>query len=142
MLDLTGHSDLFLNQNNIRKSSYILIKRISLFKNGIVNLKDLTKENSTSFLKIISNKKNVWLPYQYSIFSHYLSFEPWTFFCRFCRNDLLVCKHLGNKRKLLIDKYYYTRSNVLKYKQLLSHENVTILKRLSLFASHIIKIAG
>ena len=26
-LDLTGHSDLFLNQNNISKSSYILIKR-------------------------------------------------------------------------------------------------------------------
>ena len=26
-LYLTGHSDLFLNQNNIRKSSYIIIKR-------------------------------------------------------------------------------------------------------------------
>ena len=26
-LDLTGHSDVYLNQNNIRKSSYVLIKR-------------------------------------------------------------------------------------------------------------------
>ena len=29
--------------------------------------------------------------------------------------------------------------NILKYKQLLCHENVAILKRLSLFALHIIK---
>ena len=87
------------------------------------------------------------------MFSHYLSFElqttnfllrleggaiPLTMnvFCRFCRNDigdsfhyLLVCKHFENKRKLLIDKYYYTRPNVSKYKQLLCQENVAVLKK-------------
>ena len=68
-------------------------------------------------------------------------------FCRFCRNDigdsfhyLLVCKHFENKRKLLIDKYYYTRPNVLKYKQLLCQENVAVLKKNCLCLTDILQV--
>ena len=65
ILDLTGHSDLFLNQNNIRKSSYILIKRTLIDQciqawNG--KLEGSNKGKQYKLFKDISNLNNIWLP--------------------------------------------------------------------------------
>ena len=166
-LDLTGHSDVFLNQNNTRNSSYILIKRTFIdqfIQEWNCKLEGSNKGKQSKLFKDNIELETYVMTLPIPYVSHYLSFEHQTtnfplrleggatpltmnVLCRFCRNDigdsfhyLLVCKYLKNKRKLLIDKYYYTRPNVLKYKQLLCHENVAILKRLSLFASHIMKI--
>ena len=64
ILDLTGHSDLFLNQNNIWKS-YILIKRTLIDQfiqewNG--KLEGSNKGKQYKLFKDISNLNNIWLP--------------------------------------------------------------------------------
>ena len=67
--------------------------------------------------------------------------------CNLCnKNDLgdgfhylLVCTHFTNVRTELLKPYYYTRPNILKYKDLLTCTNKNILLNLSKFVKTIMK---
>jgi len=62
--------------------------------------------------------------------------------CTLCHEDigdeyhyLMTCKHFENKRKQYIKRYYYTRPNTMKYKELLNSNNAIELKNLSSFVT-------
>ena len=46
---------------------------------------------------------------------------------------LLICPFFQNERRMYIKKYYYSRPNTLKFKQLLSTDKISVLKPLCLF---------
>ena len=52
---------------------------------------------------------------------------------------LLICPFFSDKRKQFIDKYYFTRPNMPKFKDLLNNQNINTLKNLSKFCGVILK---
>ena len=67
--------------------------------------------------------------------------------CRLCdKNDigdemhyLLICPHFYEERVRLIPKYYYTRTNVIKFKELMSTQNENKLIKLAQFKGILVK---
>jgi hypothetical protein len=51
---------------------------------------------------------------------------------------LLICQDYANERSKYIPRYYYTRPNMLKFKELLNSENINILKKLAVFQKKIL----
>lgn len=50
---------------------------------------------------------------------------------------ILQCPNFSQSRKKFIDKCYYERPNVLKFSNLMSTQNIKMLKKLCIFISHI-----
>ena len=52
---------------------------------------------------------------------------------------LFVCKYFKSERKQFLTPYFYKKPNSIKFKELLSTENVKLLVKLSSFAEMIMK---
>ena len=68
--------------------------------------------------------------------------------CNFCKTELgdefhflLVCKYFQEDRKRYINKFYYERPNILKYRELMNKTNVSELEKLCKFVDILLKSA-
>ena len=66
--------------------------------------------------------------------------------CNFCKTELgdefhflLVCKYFQEHRKRYINKFYYDRPNILKYRELMNKTNASELKKLCKFVDILLK---
>ena len=57
--------------------------------------------------------------------------------CTFCKNDIgdefqyiFMCTFLANSRKSLLKSYYYIRPNMFKFKELMTINKISALKKL------------
>ena len=66
--------------------------------------------------------------------------------CPYCVHEvgdefryLLQCSYFSKNRKRYLDKYYYTRPNMLKFSQLMTCKKKTTLTKLAIFVKLIMK---
>ena len=164
-LDLTGHSEIFLNQNSSNLCNVHLLMKQTLIDQFITDwfsrmqlsnkgkLYNLFKYQFEREDYLTSLPKHLYLPIlKFRTANHKFPVETgrWSNIpyvnrkCPLCQNDLgdefhylMVCNYFTEKRKQLIPNYFHRYPNIIKYQELLKSSNSDILKNLSIFIAHI-----
>ena len=167
LFDRTGCTDIYINQSNISTTNTnIIIKRVltdqflqdwrnKLSSSNKGRQYNLFKDHVELETYLVKLPKQYVLPeYKFRTANHKFPIEKgrWSNIvynkrmCHYCMSDigdefhyLLVCEHFKEKRDQYLKKYYYTRPNVIKYKELLNSQSFTVQKNLSIYISFLLK---
>ena len=168
ILDETGNTNVWLNQNNLHSASVKTCIKRKLIDHHIQNWNSsLQKSNKSKHYSIFKSntqleKYLLTMPkhlsmqlYKFRSSNHKLPIETGRWLgidhhlrkCNLCnRNDLgdefhylFNCKKFDNDRNKYLKKYYITRPNMFKYEKLMNSNSFTTLKNLALFVTKIMK---
>ena len=138
-------SDLYIQEWHTKVASSSKRKTYNLFKHDVHfenYLTKLTKKQYSTSLKFrLSNRR---LPIETGRWENIpLEERKWNLCEKSDIGDkfhyLFVCNHFKLERKHLLRPYFYKSPNIIKFKELLSTENINLLIKLSSFVGIIMK---